>query len=218
VSLRGHTREIVLSFFLVVLLFYLFRPATPPAAPAAESPKADAKQADPVKEVAVIQRLSGAAGEYQGGGRNLFDYGVIQPPPPSPEEVARAQAEAAKRREADEQARAQAEALRQQALAAQLAAEEAARAAQVQEARLHPPAPPKPVPPACDLKLFGLVGERGKQIAIFVDSEGFVMAREGETVKKEFRVDRIGYDSLQLGYTDPRFASEHLVLTLGTSS
>ena len=33
--------------------------------------------------------LTQQPGDYDGGGRNLFDYGRIAPPPPTPEELAR---------------------------------------------------------------------------------------------------------------------------------
>jgi len=224
VNLKAHAREIVLGAILVVVLFLLFRPSTP--APRDVLEKApDEKQVDLTSVVRRIpdpgfNRLAVPGGDYGGGGRNLFDYGVATPPPPSPEEVARMEAEAARRQEQEAVAREEAERLRREALERQQ--EEAQRLAQehAEQARLNPPPPPPPpraTAPACDLKLFGLVGEPGRKLAIFIDGDSFVTAREGEIVKQVFKVEKISYDSLRLGYTDPRFAAEHVTLVLGSS-
>jgi hypothetical protein len=221
-NLKAHAREIVLGAILVVVLFLLFRPAAPEPRVALETP-ADEKKVDLTSVVTHIpdprfDRLDVPGGDYGGGGRNLFDYGVAKPKPPPPEEVARMQAEAAKRQEQDAASQAEAEKLRREALERQQ--EEARRTAEqrAEEVRLNPPAPAAPTAPSCDLKLFGLVGEPGRKLAIFLDGETFLTAREGETVKQVFKVEKIGYDSLRLGYTDPRFASEHVTLALGSSS
>lgn len=221
-TLKGHVREVVLGAILVVVLFLLFRPSAPEAPVALDTPP-DQKQTDLAAVLPRIAdpefgRLAVRGGEYGGGGRNLFDYGEMKPPPPSPEEVARMQAESARRQAQEAEAREEAERLRREALERQQ--EEARRAAQEHEeqVRLNPPAPPAATAPACDLKLFGLVGEPGRKLAIFIDGNTFLTAREGETVKQVFKVEKIGYDSLRLGYTDPRFASEHVTLALGSSS
>ena len=36
-----------------------------------------------------------------------------------------------------------------------------------------------------------------------------------ETVKGAFRVEKIGYEVLKMGYVDPKFAKEHQILPLG---
>jgi hypothetical protein len=222
VNLKGHTREIVLGAILVVVLFLLFRPAAPEPRVALDKPE-EQKQTDLATVLPRIanpdfDRLDAQGDTYGGGGRNLFDYGESKPPPPSPEEVARMQAESAKRAEQENQAREEAERLRREALERQQEEQRQAAPARADEARLHPPAPAAPTAPACDLKLFGLVGEPGRKLAIFIDGDTFLTAREGEVVKQVFKVEKIGYDSLRLGYTDPRFASEHVTLSLGSSS
>jgi type IV secretory pathway VirB10-like protein len=222
VNLKAHTREIVLGAILIVVLFLLFRPSAPEPRLALDEPATEKKD-DPMDVLRRIgnpdfTRLTDPGESYDGGGRNLFDYGVIKPPPPSPEEVARMQAEAARRQQQEEKAREEAEQLRREAAARQ--EEEARRAAQERAQQLaeNPPPPPPPAVPVCDLKLFGLVGEPGRKRAIFLDGDKYLTAREGEIVKQQFKVEKIGYDSLRLGYTDPRFASEHVTLSLGSSS
>lgn len=221
-NLKAHVREIVLGSILVVVLFLLFRPSTPAPREVLEK-AAGEKQVDLASVVQRIadpgfNRLGVPGSDYDGGGRNLFDYGVVKPRPPSPEEVARMQAEAAGRQAQEAVAREEAERLRREALERQQ--QEAQRAAQehAEAVRQNPPPPARATAPSCDLKLFGLVGEPGKKLAIFLDGDTFLTAKEGETVKQVFKVEKIGYDSLRLGYTDPRFASEHVTLALGSSS
>jgi hypothetical protein len=216
VSLKGHVRELVLGIALVVIVLWYVTPAPPPdlAAPVEEA----APGGDPVVEV--IRRLreigspvaAGARGDYKGGGRNLFDYGVIVPPPPTPEELARMEEERRRREEEERQRREEAERLRQEALERQ---REEARKAAERAAREPPPPPPKPVPPAIDVTFIGVIGEPENKIAIFLDGKDYLLAKEGEVVKGKFRVQKISYDTLQMGFTDPRFASENRILPMG---
>ena len=217
-SLKGHTREIVLGVILVIVAVWLLRPAAPEpgddAEAVARAVRAEVTGLKAKYEDIDIALLTKDASSYDGGGRNLFDYGVIQPPPPSPEELeARRKAEEERRRLA-EQARLEAERLRLEALERQAEADELA-------AKNPPPAPPPPTtparrpPPAIDLKYMGMVGAAKDKIAIFLDGNEFLMAKEGEVVKEHFRVMEIGYDTLRMGYTDPYFEDEHRVLHLG---
>ena len=221
-NLKAHAREIVLGAILIVVLFLLFRPSAPEPRLALDEPKSEKKE-DLIAALSRIvdpevTRLTDKGGSYDGGGRNLFDSGVITPPPPSPEEAARLQAEAARRQKQEEAQREEAERLRREAAERQEEEQRLAAQQRAKELAENPPPPPPPAVPVCDLKLFGLVGEPGRKLAIFLDGDKYLTAREGEIVKQQFKVEKIGYDSLRLGFTDPRFASEHVTLSLGSSS
>lgn len=218
-KLRGHPREIALALILAAVLFWLFRPvppseATPPRDGDAEGVER-ALQTLQVPGVDLALLSVQRPGEYEGGGRNLFDYGVIKPPPPSAEELARraAEAEEQRRREEEEQRRREAERerLRKEALEKQraLAAQRAA------EADRPPPGPPKPIPPEIPFRFIGVVGEPTQKIAIFLEDKEFLLAQEGETLKEAFRLERIGYDTLEIGFTDPQFSDETRILQMG---
>ena len=218
-AFTAHRREIVMGSVLVIAAFWLLRPPAAPVLPeevAAET----AKEGDPLDEVRRIprvdpERLAEGAGEYQGGGRNLFDFGVMRPPPPSPEELAQMAAAEAERQRLEAERQAEAERLRQEALERQRE-EEAQRAARAAaRAAANPPPPPKPVPPSMSFRLIGMVGPADDKLAILLDGEEFLMARVGETVNQSFEVLEIGYDTVTIGYTDPKFASESKVLPLG---
>jgi hypothetical protein len=220
VNLKGHTREIVLGGVLVALLFYFLMPA----APIEDTSSVDGDGTSPVIGGARtlldapdvdLALLTQQPGEYEGGGRNLFDYGRILPPPPSQEELDRLAREAEERRKREEEERlrreAEQEALRKAARERQ--AELAARRAN--QAPSEPAPPPKPIPPSFPCKFIGVLGESSNKIAIFLDDKDFLMAHEGETVKEDFRIVKIGYDTLQIGYTNPQFEEESRILQMG---
>ena len=52
-------------------------------------------------------------------------------------------------------------------------------------------------------------------IAVFEEGEQLILARVGETVQNQFRVREIEYETVVMGYTDPRF--EKLSETLNQS-
>ncbi|MEE9127891.1 MAG: hypothetical protein V3U11_12195, partial [Planctomycetota bacterium] len=93
-SLKGHLREIVLGVVLVAALFYWFLPSVPQGGdlsaqggePRAVTGTAASILNGPDVDLALLTQQPG---DYDGGGRNLFDYGRILPPPPSAEELAR---------------------------------------------------------------------------------------------------------------------------------
>lgn len=217
-SLKGHTREVVLGVSLVALLFYFFMPSAPPGSDL--SPDSEERRAVTGTVASILNTpdvdlalLAQSLGDYDGGGRNLFDYGRIVPPPPSAEEIAR------RKREAEELRRL-AEEERKRREAEQEALREAARKRQVEMANRKPAPPPpkqppKPVPPSFPYKFIGVLGESESKIAIFLDEGDFVLAQEGEKVKEDFRIVRIGYDTLQIGYTDPQFEEESRILQMG---
>jgi hypothetical protein len=220
-NLKGHMRELVLGVALVALLFYLFMPSVPQGG----DPGADGEERKAVTGAAAsildgpdldLALLTQQPGDYDGGGRNLFDYGHIAPPPPSAEELARRarEAEAARLRAEEERKlrEAEQERLREEARKRQ---EELAKQRREEPKPPPPKEPPKPVPPDFPYKFIGILGEADSKIAIFLDDSDFLLAKEGEDVKEEFRIVRIGYDTLQIGYTDPQFTEESRILQMG---
>jgi hypothetical protein len=134
---------------------------------------------------------------YDPQGRDLFQYAQR---PPSAAEVARMRAEAAEaerlRKEAEERAR----------LLALQQEDEARRRAE--QARLNPPPPPRPRPPAMTAKYLGCMGPRGNRIAFFERDKELIMAAEGETFLKDFKVVKIGYETVTIGFTNQQFKDE----------
>jgi hypothetical protein len=83
-------------------------------------------------------------------------------------------------------------------------------------------APQKAIPPAINFKFLGYLGPEGGLIGIFQmttdDGEEIVLAGEGETVGEKFRVHRIGYEEVEIGYTEEVFENERKVLAMGGRS
>jgi|HubBroStandDraft_6_1064221.scaffolds.fasta_scaffold651745_2 hypothetical protein len=74
-----------------------------------------------------------------------------------------------------------------------------------------PPPPPKPAeppPPPINLKYYGYSSARGdnRKHAFFLDGDDILVAAEGETVKKRYRVVRIGVNSVVM--EDTQFKHE----------
>jgi hypothetical protein len=71
-----------------------------------------------------------------------------------------------------------------------------------------PPAPPPaaPPPPPITLKYYGFSSPpgAGTKTAFFLDGEDILVAREGETVKRRYRVVRIGVTSVVMEDTDSK--------------
>jgi hypothetical protein len=134
---------------------------------------------------------------YDPAGRDLFQYAQR---PPSAAEIARMRAEAAEaerlRKEAEERAR---------QLAAQQAEEARIRAEQLAK---NPPPPPKPRPPVMTAKYLGCMGPRSNRIAFFEREKELIMAKEGEPFLKDFKVVKIGYETVTIGFTSPQFKDE----------
>ncbi len=175
-----------------------------------------------VTSLAPVAVLGGAP-SYDLGGRNLFQYGAIRPPPPSPEELERirlaeeqrlkALEEAARQRQAAEEA-----ARLEREAAAQKALEEMnARAKAAPPVEAAPKVPPKPPPPAIDLKLVGYLGPLDSRIAVFYASGGkeIVLGKKGEILEGKFKVLEIGVESVEMGYVDPAHADAKKTIHLG---
>lgn len=60
----------------------------------------------------------------------------------------------------------------------------------------------KPTPPPVDLQFLGSFGPRESLLAALTDGETIYNVREGETVAEKFRVDAIGYESVDIGYVE----------------
>jgi hypothetical protein len=175
--------------------------------------EANAKRADAKKEIVLataprvhMDLLDRAVVKYDQKGRDLFQYSVR---PPSMEQVkqmrAAAAAAAKAQKEAEERARIAAE---------QRAKEEAARLA---ELALHPVPPPPPQPPAITFKFLGFVGPPNGRIAAFEENDVTFVAKAGEVVKVQFRVDEIKYESVLISFVNPTFKGQvrELPLTRG---
>jgi hypothetical protein len=71
-----------------------------------------------------------------------------------------------------------------------------------------PPPPPQPAgPPPIPLKFFGTVEKEGRKVAAFVTNDGRglpIYAGEGEVVLGQYRVVKIGVESVTMEYLDGR--------------
>jgi hypothetical protein len=71
-----------------------------------------------------------------------------------------------------------------------------------------PPPPPGPVtaapPPPITMKYYGLATKRidGKRTAFFLDGEDILLATEGMTIKKRYKIVRINAESVVIEDTD----------------
>lgn len=136
----------------------------------------DPAKIDPTLRLDLLAKVQ--AIEPVGGGRNLFQFG---PPPPPPEAKSK-------------------EPLIVPKTPAQIAQEIAARKAQ--EAA----EPPKPPPPPINLRYYGFstLREDGRKRAFFLDGEEILVATEGETLKRRYKVIRIGVNSVVMEDTESK--------------
>jgi hypothetical protein len=147
-----------------------------------------------------IDLLAGLAEPYDQNGRDLFKYSK-RPPTAAELEAERLRLEAERR--------AREEALRKQ---------REARNQRQQQSKPRPVTPPKPAgprPPRISFKYIGYLGPKDDRIAVFEQSGELMLARVGETVQDQFRVKDIDYETVVVGYTDPKF--EKLSQTLNQS-
>ena len=189
----------LLGLAVVALVVWMVRPrgdaSLPPLSGNEGSAQPGAGPGDaPLVQLALLKAENVT---YDPAGRDLFQYSQR---PPSAAEVARMRAEAADaerlRKEAEERAR---------LLAQQQEAEARLRAEQL---RLNPPPPPKPRPPAMTAKYLGCMGPRSNRIAFFERDKELIMAKEGEPFLRDFKVVKIGYETVTIGFTSPQFKDE----------
>jgi hypothetical protein len=170
--------------------------------------KAEGKGGVAVAEAPVVHLdlLDRALVKYDATGRDLFRY---QPRPPSWAEVKRLKAEAEKVRQS-QIAMAKQEAIRlaeQAKRDAELAAYNAA----------HPPPPippPPPTPPVVTFQFIGYVGPANDRVAAFLQNQDTIIAKTGDVVAKDFKIQEIRYESVILAFTDPRFQGQSRELPL----
>jgi hypothetical protein len=62
------------------------------------------------------------------------------------------------------------------------------------------PRPVGPRPPAVDIVYLGTLGRDDDPVAVFSDGSEIYNAFEGDLVKEQFEVQRIGYESVDLGF------------------
>jgi hypothetical protein len=79
---------------------------------------------------------------------------------------------------------------------------------------LHPPPPPVPQPPPVTFRYIGFVGPPKDRVAAFdLNNETFV-AKAGEVVRKDYRVDEIRYESVLISFVNPQFKGQTRELPL----
>ncbi len=183
---------IALGAAVVVYLWYGSRPdASTALGTVAAGGRAAAGTVDRAPAVR-MDLLARRAAEYDPQGRDLFKYAVR---PPTAEEL-RLQREAAER---------QRKLLEMEAKARLEAAERDREAAAIQAIDLAKN-PPKPQPPVIALKYVGYMGPKHDKIAVFNDGDEVIVAKRGETVKGQFTVVEIKFESVVMGYTRPEFS------------
>ena len=64
------------------------------------------------------------------------------------------------------------------------------------------------LPPSVGARYLGSMGPRGARLAFFDHDRKVVMVGEGETFLHDFRVVRIGHDTVTIGFTSPQFKDE----------
>jgi hypothetical protein len=187
-----------LGLALAVWLWRAWGTDAPTAASTAEK-RAEAKKELAMGPVPVVhmELLDKAVVKYDQAGRDLFKYSVRPPSWAQVKQMRAAAAAAAKaQKAADEQAR---------LAAIQRQKDEAERAAYL---AAHPPPPVPPQPPAISFKFLGFVGPPTGRIAAFEENDTTFVAKAGEIVKKEFRIDEIKYESVVISYVNPTFKGQ----------
>ena len=153
-----------------------------------------------------MEMLEKSVVAYDAKGRDVFKYSQR---PPSMAEYRRRKAEQERlRKEAAELAEAQ------RIAAEKKAQEDAERAAYL---AAHPPPPPPPQPPPITFSFLGYVGPAHDRIAAFQENDQTFVAKTGDVVKNNFKIQEIRYESVIIAYVDPRFKgqSRELALTRG---
>jgi hypothetical protein len=150
-----------------------------------------------------MEMLEKSVVAYDAKGRDVFKYSQR---PPSMAEYRRRKAE-------QERLRREAEAA---AEAARIAAERAAEQERLRQIELakNPPPPPPPVPPPITFEFLGYVGPAHDRIAAFEENNQTFVAKTGDVVKSNFKIQEIRYESVIIAYVDPRFKGQSRELAL----
>lgn len=154
----------------------------------------------PVVHMEMLEKSNVA---YDAKGRDVFKYAQR---PPSMAEYRRMKAE-------QERLRREAEAA---AEAARIAAERKAEEDRIRAEMLakNPPPPPPPVPPPITFEFLGYVGPAHDRIAAFEENNQTFVAKTGDVVKNNFKIQEIRYESVIIAYVDPRFKGQSRELAL----
>ena len=216
---KERQKEMILGALLVAIAFVVWQNlgggagSAGGAAPPGGGSRIDLPSIEKLLPKVDWAALSAPRPAYDPSGRNIFQFGVIAPLPPTPLTAAEKAAIEAARKAAEEERKRQEELMRQQQ-------EAAAAQAKVQaeiEANRPPPPPPKPVPPAINYKFIGYVGPSESKIAVLHDGTDMIFVRQGEKIGGQFKILEIGYESIKFGYTDPRFKGETTTLPMSSS-
>jgi hypothetical protein len=79
-----------------------------------------------------------------------------------------------------------------------------------------PPPPPPPTPPAVPFQFTGTLGPAKEPVAVLVEGERLVLARQGETVDGKFIIRKIGYESIDVGFVGfPEQNRQRIPVTTG---
>jgi hypothetical protein len=63
-----------------------------------------------------------------------------------------------------------------------------------------PPPPPPPTPPAVPFQFTGTLGPAREPVAVLLEGDRLVLARQGEIVDGKFIIRKIGYESIDVGF------------------
>lgn len=63
-----------------------------------------------------------------------------------------------------------------------------------------PPPPPPPTPPEVTFQFTGTLGPPKDPVAVLLEGDRLVLARQGETVDGKFIIRKIGYESIDVGF------------------
>lgn len=165
----------------------------------------------------MIDRLEEPPIRYDPTQRNIFRFGNIPPPPPTPAELAAIEAakraaEEARQAAIQEEQRRQTALLEEQRRQAELPPINPATGLPVGQ---EPPPPPLPIPPAITLRYSGFLGSDRNRMAVLQSGEDLILARVGDTVSRDFKVLDIGFDWVKIGYVNPQFEDQYQKLRMG---
>jgi len=189
---------LILGSAVALWLWRSWNTSTPQAqAAAARSASAKKELAIGKAPVVHLELLERAVAKYDPAGRDLFKYST-RPPSWGQVKQMRAAAAAAAKAQKEAEERARIAALERQKQDEERRAYEAA----------HPTPPPPPQPPVITFKFLGFVGPPADRIAAFEENDQTFVAKTGEVVKKEFRIDEIKYESVVISFVNPQFKGQ----------
>ena len=192
---------VLLAILGLAVAFWLWRSwgTDAPQAQSTSASRAQAKRDLALGKAPIVhmELLDKAVVKYDPAGRDLFKYsqrppswGQVRQMRAAAAAAAKAQKEAEERARLAELERQKQEAERQKYLAA------------------HPQPPTPPQPPAISFKFLGFVGPPSDRIAAFEENEQTFVAKTGEIVKKEFRIDEIKYESVVISFVNPIYQGQ----------